>query len=424
MTVEATGGAEVVPYTGSMEGAGLEDVSASDLSVPRINIIGKTATFQNSQTKEEFKELRCVLISQVKQRVMFNKEPDEKYKRPQCRSTDHVIGFPNVDPKAPTSNGGYGFPWSEGNFDPAAGAAGRYLPEVFEQTGLPALPCESCKFKDWENGKTRCKEQHVYPLFYQDADGFWTPAILTIKGSGIKASKTYVGGFATSRQPLFTVITSITLTPASRGSVDYAVPVFRKVGGSDPANYEEYFNSTKTMRDYLRRFPTAYSDDDAEVTTTEYVPVPNTWPPATGATIEHAPAATVPVPVPTPAAHAAPVAPPAAPAPLPPPPPAAVIPPPPPAPVLPPPPPPAPPVVAAPVAPTAEVIPAGYEAVWATMPEDAKKAIRAMSAAPVAVAEPAPAPVAPVAPAVQPAPVAAQPAPVAAPAPSNDDLPF
>ncbi len=388
---------EVVPYNGDISGLGLEDVTTSDLSIPRMNIIGKRAVFQNTQTKEEFPELETVLISMVKQRVMFHKDLDMNYKRPQCRSTDHEVGFPNVDPKAPVERQ---FPWADGNFEPTAGQQGLYLPQVIEETGLPGLPCDKCKFKDWEGGKTRCKEQHVYPLFYRDSEGVWMPAVLTIQGSGIKPSKTYVAGFKTSNQPLFTVITHLSLTPASKGSVDYAVPVFRKVGGSDPANYEDYTANVHEMRGYLRRWPTKRDDDDEAVTDSDgnsnsgpsgYVPLPGAV--AAAPAIQQAevvPPAAAPAATPEPAAKPA-----AAPSLTPP------------APSLPAPTPPVAPV-ATPAPAAAPAAPAGYEAVWDTMPDAAKQAILAATAAPTGASSAA------VAPAVQPA----------VPAQSSGDLPF
>jgi len=413
------GGSAVVPYTGDIAGLGLEDVTTADLSMPRLNIIGKEVVFQNSQTKEKFSELDVVLICQIKQRVMFPKDADtvdDKYKFPQCRSTDFEVGFPNVDPKAPEARL---FPWAEGNFQADAGRQGLYLPQVKESTGLPALPCDKCKFKEWENKKTRCQEQHVYPLLYLDSDGFWVPAILTVKSSGIVPSKTYVSGFATSRQPLFTVITKLTLVAAQRGAVDYAVPNFRKLGGSDPSKYEEWAGTVHEMRRYLRRHPTVR--DENESTFTEEAP-PNVNSGPLEMVAPPAPVASVAPPVAPPPA-APPIQQPAAP----------VVPP---APVS----QPAPPAPVAPVAPVAPPVqpppaapaidpwasitpPPGFEAAWPFMDDAARGAAMASVSGAAAVVVPA----ASTPPAQPTAPVAAQQAPVTPPpaAPgAPDDLPF
>lgn len=298
---------------------GLEDVTAADLSMPRLNIIGRDAQFEHSATKMRYTELNVILLAQVKQRVMWHEDVDENYKSPQCRSTDFINGFPNIDPRAPA---GRAFPWNEGNFDPTAGAEGRYLPEITADAGRPALPCASCKFKDWENKKTRCKEQHVYPLLFQEQDGSWSPAVMTIQGSGIKNSRLYVQSFATQKLLLFSAYTRLTLTPASRGSVHYAIPEFSKLSNTDPASFDEWAVQTRSMRDFLRAYPIKRDDENAApaasnihgTSTPTYVPVPGAAPTAApqAQVIEHEPQPTqaqpAPAPMPVQTAPAQPVA--------------------------------------------------------------------------------------------------------------------
>lgn len=374
MTLATTGGGTVARSNNPAEGiVGLEDVEDGDLVVPRLNISHKTGKFVNSVTGEEYDELHVIMFAQVRQRVMWDSEVDENYKSPQCKSPDFDHGFPNVDPKAPAEKL---FPWKEGNFDVAAGKEGRYDLAILNETGLPSLPCASCKFKEWENKKTRCKEQHVYPLLYSDGNGNWAPAILTVQGSSVKGSKAYVSGFVTLRAALYTNMTKLTLTRMSRGSVDYAVINFTRETATDVGFHGEYATQARAMRDYLRRLPAKREETDESVEPSSNVNVP---PPASPTVVD------VPVPVQVPVPEAAP-APPVvvAPAPAPAAPPAQPA-----APPVQPAAPAAPPVVVAPpAAPQAPVAPTVAPPQQAPTPATAPvpEAAAAQTAAPVAVA--------------------------------------
>lgn len=246
----------VSPY-GQYANVGLEDVTQADLVLPRVGIDHKKNKFVHSVTKEEYDSVEGILLAQIKQRIMWPPEVDESDNAaPQCKSTDFVHGFPNVDPKAAFDKL---FPWAESSFQPEAGAAGAYEPEILQETGLPALTCEKCIFKDWINNKTRCKEQHTFPFLMNDA-GSWSPAILTLQGSGIAPSKTYISSFATSGVPLFTITTILTLTQRRRGTVDYSVPVLRRGTATDPTMIDEYVTYARSMRDTLRRPPLKRDD--------------------------------------------------------------------------------------------------------------------------------------------------------------------
>lgn len=427
MTVAVPDSSGALERYGEYEGLGLEDVKVSDLSVPRLSIIGRTAKIQHSVTKAEYDYLYVVLLAQVKQRIMWHKDVDDNYKSPQCKSTDFDHGFPNTDPKAPADRL---FPWAESNFDPAAGVEGRYLPELSEEAGSPALPCESCRFKEWVNGKTQCKEQHSYPLLWVDPeDNSYNPAILTIQGSGIKNSRQYVQTFATKRRPLFTALTLIQLTAARKGTNDYAIPTFSNAQDTDPALFDEYAAQTRSMREFLRKPPRRREENTEEgavtpapagnVNTGPVITVPAgvtpqilepAAPPAPAPVAAVPPPAPVAVPAPAPVAAPVPVpapAPAVAPAPAP------VAPSPAPGPVAtPPPPPPAPPVAAPVPVPVAAPAPP---------PPPAPAAVPAPPVAPAASV-----PVPPPPPVPQPAAPAAVAAPttVSAAAPGANDLPF
>jgi len=403
MTVAVPDSSGALERYGEYEGLGLEDVKVSDLSVPRLSIVSKTAKIQHSVTKAEYDYLYVIMLAQVKQRIMWHKDVDDNYKSPQCKSTDFDHGFPNVDPKAPPSRL---FPWAESNFDPAAGPQGLYLPELSEEAGTPALPCESCKFKEWKDGKTQCKEQHSYPLLWVDPeDNSYNPAILTIQGSGIKNSRQYVQTFATKRKPLFTALTLIQLTAARKGSNDYAIPNFTNAQDTDPALFDEYAAQTRSMREFLRKPPRRREDDsnDSAITpapagNVNVAPVVVEVPVASQVIAPVAPV----VPTPAPPVAPAPPAPPVAPVPV------ATSPAP--GPVAPPVPPSAPPVAAPAPAPVPAVAP---------VPPPPPAPVAAPAVAPAATV-----PVPPPPPVPQSAVPAAtvQPAPPAAP--GSNDLPF
>lgn len=304
MTVDINTGGEVATWTEEeLAAVGMEDVKPSDLALPRLTIVGKRAVFKNSLTEEEFTELDAVMLGQVKHRVMWPEKTDAgDYKQPMCKSTDFEHGFPNVDPKAPARRA---FPWAQANFQEEAGREGAYNRGLMVETGLPSLPCQKCVFQTWVDGSTRCKEQHVFPLYYKDSADEWVPALLTVQGAGIKPSKNYVNSFFLRKRPMFSVVTHITLTPLSRDSVDYAVPVFKAGNPTEPGSFAQYADMMRSTRDFLRRPPMKRDEE-----TVEQVPTSNVNAPAD--VVVPPPAQEV---VPPPVQQ--PVAPPAAPAPAP-----------------------------------------------------------------------------------------------------------
>jgi hypothetical protein len=374
VTIEpaATGG--VVDYTDpnfDWTSIGKEDVEQTDLAIPRISINGPEATFKNNLTKEETPELHAVVLGLVKQRTMWDSEMDEG-DRPQCRSNDFELGFPQMRTDIPKDKQ---FPWAKSNFNPADYAGASQI----------SLPCANCIFKEWDKGDWKqppCNELHTYPLLYASADGqSWSPALLTVKSSAIRASRQFISSFSNAGQPMFSVVTTLQLQPMTRGQVKYAVPIFKRGNPTDRGMWPEYAENLRSIREFIRQPPRVFEDEDGPASD-------NTNPGPAGA-------AAPPPPPPAPAAPAAPAsedpwaAPPAPEAPAAPPP----------APAAPAPAPPAQPE-AAPAAPTPPPAP---------------------PAAPVAAPAAPQAPVAPAAEAVTPTPAApAAPTPV----PPTDDLPF
>ena len=218
---------------------GLEDFESSDLVMPRLKIVGKDATFEDNLTGEAHSKITVVLLGLVKQRILWAPEVEEG-DGPLCRSLDFSTGQPYVKE----------FPWKESGFDRRAAE------DASVDADNPTLGCASCALKEWgtnPRGSTPwCSEQHTYPLMLNAGGDNWMPAILTLQRSGIKASKAYTSGFARARQPLYTAITEISLQPQKRGTVDYAVPLFKKLGATDEADYPEYAQNYRQIREFLQ----------------------------------------------------------------------------------------------------------------------------------------------------------------------------
>ena len=218
---------------------GLEDIEDSDLVVPRMKIIGKDAQFEDQLTNERFDSLDVVLLALVKNRILWDADEAES-EAPWCKSLDGKIGLPDVKD----------FPWKASSFDPAAFG------------DEPQLPCGSCPLKDWgshpKDDKPWCSEMHVYPLLVINENGY-APALLSLQRASLKASKAYVSPFARAKMPLYTARTRLTLTPHKRGSVQYATPVFTKLGATDDAEWPDFASQARAMREFIQ---TVRSRDD------------------------------------------------------------------------------------------------------------------------------------------------------------------
>lgn len=224
------------------ESTGLEDFDTTDFVMPRLKIDGPSACFVDQQSKESFPKLEVILLGLVKQRILWDEEVDEGDK-PLCKSPNFNEGFPDVER----------FPWAQAGFS---------------KTEDP-LPCQNCTLAEWgthPKGKTPwCTEQHTYPLLMVHEDQL-SPAILTAQRSGIKASRSYLSSFARSKTPTFTVVTELSLTAQKRGSVQYAVPGFKKLEKSDKDQWGWFAEQYRSIREYLTQPPQARTDDDEEVT--------------------------------------------------------------------------------------------------------------------------------------------------------------
>lgn len=245
----------------SAESTGLEDVDASDVRIPRLNIDHKKAVFVDNLSNQEYPKLDCILLGLVKQRIMWHHEvgTDEK---PLCKSPNFQVGFPIASGQA------HLFPWDKSDFNEN---------DYKSDEGLTTLPCEKCNFREWgthaDGKKPACAEQHTYPLLFNpdlseetDSTGQnLVSALFTTQHSGIKPSRDYLSSFIRMKTPLYTVLTTVTLSQQKRGSNQYCVPVFR-VGNKTPTDsypylsqqyrsIREFVHSTGTVRDRVKETP-------------------------------------------------------------------------------------------------------------------------------------------------------------------------
>ena len=255
---------------------GLEDFDPSDLGVPVIRIDGKLKprpwlaegqtgpAFVDSLSGQEWRALEgIVVLGLVKGRVLWPAQMGETKESPMCRSYDSKIGFP-TDGK---------FPWG------AVSAFDRDALKIGEKEGeepgsivtLYQAPCDHCSLKEWGTHPAKdapwCTLQHSYPILIPTGD-VWVPSILVLQRSSIKPSNNYVGGFHRAKQPMYTVLTNITLDPRTKGQTDYAVPVLKRGAATVPDDYAFFSQKFRDIAEYLRTprgFEDAAEEDEAEV---------------------------------------------------------------------------------------------------------------------------------------------------------------
>lgn len=214
---------------------GLEDLDATDVVMPRIKIVMEDAEFEDNLSNERFTEFEAVILGVVKQRVMWPEEVDDDAK-PLCKSYNHETGHPGPD-----------FPWKKSGFDQA-----------------DEISCAHCPFKEWDSHPSRpvpwCTEQYVFPLLRED-DG---PALLTIQRSGIKPAKSYMSSFLRQRKPMFTCVTKLSLTPAKKGSVKFAIPNFAKGEQTPEERWDAFAKQFLDIRNFLHTPPSPSDDEDED----------------------------------------------------------------------------------------------------------------------------------------------------------------
>lgn len=300
MTVATTPGGGVQPWPGEEDfgDLGMEDIGAGELTIPRLEIVHGEGRFRDRNSKAEYDKLTAVILGVVKGRIFWAKEVDDG-DQPLCRSNNFTVGFPQMRTDIPVDKQ---FPWGKSNFDPASALPG--------DDGLIRLPCDACRFKEWDNNgfgqkKPPCSELYMLPMLYEAGDepGVLSPGILTLKSSAVKNVRSYITPFKNAKQPMFTAFTELTLALSSRGSVKYSVPSLKRLGPSDRGQWSEFAEQYRSIREFLQRDPRPAEDRKPTASSV-----------AATALAEDDPwANTQPAVVPTAPPAAPPVAPPAAP---------------------------------------------------------------------------------------------------------------
>lgn len=311
MTVAPTGGGNV-PATNDDLDTGLGDFGIEDAVVPRLNISHKDASFKDSLTNETFTSIQVIFLGLVKQRVLFHFKVDDGDK-PMCKSPDHKHGFPNVDEDTKKDKR---FPWDRSGFEP------QHFPA--DDNGIIMLGCDGCQLKEWgshpDGNKPYCSEQFTMPILYDPyGNGNWVPAIMSFAKTALKPLKSYLTAFQRGGNAAYEAVTEITLRTESRGSNEYCVPIFRRVGDTDTTEYRGYSQNFRMMKSFLEAFPGSREETEdvpeAPAAPTDNVarppePVPETQQTATQTETK----ATESAPSPEPTAAASPAATPPAPA--------------------------------------------------------------------------------------------------------------
>lgn len=235
---------------------GLEDIKATDLTLPRINIDHRDGVYVDSLSNERFETLDLILCGLVKQRVLWDPEIKEESPGPWCRSMDAKMGIPNIEM----------FPWAASGLEDLNDG----------EEGL-ALPCDSCNLKDWGSnpkGETPwCSEQYTFvavrPMPDEDGSTFYSPFLFTVQRTGIKPAKAYLTSYVKSKQPLYTALTVVKLDHRKRGANPYAVPTFTKGAATDKEDYPEFATTYRDIRTFLTTPRNFEEREETPVTITE-----------------------------------------------------------------------------------------------------------------------------------------------------------
>lgn len=237
-----------VPANVSDYDTGLEQFDSSDAVIPRLSILHKEQEFKDSLTNEQFPKIQTIILGLVKQRVLFHNIVDEG-DMPMCKSANFETGFPNTSDDIKKDKR---FPWDKSGFDPAD-----FPPD---DEGVIRLPCSGCQLKEWgshpDGKKPYCAEQFTLAILYDPREtDEWVPALVTFQKTSLKPLKAYLTSFARSKSAAFQAITEMSLTPEKRGSNEYSVPIFKRVGDTDEENWREFSTSYRNMKEFLTADP-------------------------------------------------------------------------------------------------------------------------------------------------------------------------
>ena len=237
---------------------GLEDVEATDLTIPRITIDHEGGVFVDSQTNERFEEFDAIMLGLVKQRILWPPTPGAEGEGPMCRAVDFKTGNPDAAKWVTKHNGV--------NAVTASGFS-------FDEVEAGNLSCANCGLKEWDshpnNGTPWCNEQFTFPIIRIMEDGSAAPALISFQRTGLKACKSYVSGFKQARRPLYTALTRISAVHQKKGTVEYVTPSFSKIGDSDPTEHPIYSQQLHQIRDFITTPRTFDDSSEGEATKEE-----------------------------------------------------------------------------------------------------------------------------------------------------------
>lgn len=242
----------IVQYDGQEFETGLEDFSAEDLRMPRLNIQHKNGTFKDSLTGEEHEVLHVVVLGLIKQRVLWQPQVEDD-SSPLCKSTNFKDGFPTMDAKKANEN----YPWS---------AAGWHPNDFPQKDGRTVLPCDNCRLKEWgshpDGKKTWCSEQHTIPLLYSAVENVSPQmmALYTTQRSSITASKGFFAAIVRAHEPAYSVTARISLRKQQRGTNEFCVPIFTVTGKTIQDDWPLYSQSYRQVRDFIGQPPRKRDD--------------------------------------------------------------------------------------------------------------------------------------------------------------------
>jgi len=241
----------LVPSAPGLENyTGMDDLSPEDLTMPRLAIGSNenAGVFIDSQTSQKFSEVDIIILGIIKQRILWPATMGDQKSNPLCRSYDFDRGHTDEDK----------FPWKQSGYDKA----------VILGTEDKTIPCDACPLKDWGSHPARekvpwCNEQIVLAILLAPS---YSPAILTVQGSGLKPTRAYLTSFTRDRLPPFNCVTHVELDVNTRGTVTYSVPRFSKPGEqTDVDKYGEYVTTYEGMRRFVQT-PRSRDDENTDAT--------------------------------------------------------------------------------------------------------------------------------------------------------------
>lgn len=235
-----------VPAVPSSPGSGvigLEDISPSELAIPRLQIMHKTAMFKDTLSNEEWSEINTIVLGVCKQRVLWDATLRENSK-PLCKSLNGAEGMPSAD-----------FPWKESGFTKVEGEEA-------------VLDCASCHLSEWGSHPTRakiswCTDQRVLVCLLDGA-----PYLLSLQRSAMRAVNAFVTSFVKTQTPTFTRYCHMRLMPQKMGTVEFAVPIFTVGDATDPKDYEAYGETYLGIRAFVQSRRIEGSDEPMAATKT------------------------------------------------------------------------------------------------------------------------------------------------------------